>query len=168
MDTISLALAEAGADVVVAARTVSEIESTAEQVQALGRRSMPVRADVSNPDEVDALVDRTLEAFGKVDIMVNNAVASIKNNFLYVTEEDWEGSTFITNGARQNMWLWTSNTFAFQHSMGSDWDNRWRTGGSLDEIIAESRLDPESLWEGITLFAQDVKERQKISDQTEV
>jgi len=85
-----------------------------------------------------------------------------------VTEEDWEGSTFITNGARQNMWLWTSNTFAFQHSMGSDWDNRWRTGGSLDEIIAESKLDPESLWEGITRFAQDVKERQKISDQTEV
>ena len=85
-----------------------------------------------------------------------------------VTEEDWEGSTFITNGARQNMWLWTSNTFAFQHSMGSDWDNRWRTGGSLDEIIAESKLDPESLWEGITRFAQDVKVRQKISDQTEV
>ena len=71
--TIALALAEAGADVVVAARTVSEIESTAEQVRALGRRSMPVPADVSNPDDVDALVDRTLEEFGKVDIMVNNA-----------------------------------------------------------------------------------------------
>lgn len=71
--TIALALAEAGADVVVAARTVSEIESTAEQVRALGRRSMPAPADVSNPDDVDALVDRTLEEFGKVDIMVNNA-----------------------------------------------------------------------------------------------
>ena len=85
-----------------------------------------------------------------------------------VSDEDWEHSTFITNGARQNMWLWTSNSFAFQHSMGSDWDDRWRTGGSLEEIIAESKLDPESLWEGITRFAQQVKGQQKISDQTEV
>ena len=70
---IALVMAEAGADVVVAARTRSEIESTAADVEALGRRALAVQTDVSKSDQVDALVDQTIEHFGKVDVMVNNA-----------------------------------------------------------------------------------------------
>ena len=70
---ISLVLAEAGADVVVAARTVSEIEDSAREVRAKGRRSLAVQVDVTDSTDVDALVERALAEFGTVDILVNNA-----------------------------------------------------------------------------------------------
>lgn len=69
----ALALAEAGADVVVAARTQREIEETAEAIEQLGRRSLAIQADVSDPYDVEQIVDATLEAFDKIDILVNNA-----------------------------------------------------------------------------------------------
>ena len=75
---IALVLAEAGADVVVAARTVSEIEAVAKEVRALGRQAIAVPTDVSRSSEVDALVAGSLEHFGKVDILVNNAGAILK------------------------------------------------------------------------------------------
>ena len=70
---IALVLAEAGADIVAAARTVSEIEATASDVRALGRQAIAVPTDVTNSSDADALVDRALEQFEKVDILVNNA-----------------------------------------------------------------------------------------------
>jgi len=70
---IALAFAREGANVVVAARTSPEIAQTAAEIQALGRRSLAVKADVSRWDEVNHLVEETLRAFGKIDILVNNA-----------------------------------------------------------------------------------------------
>ena len=70
---MSLSLAEAGADVVVSARTSSEIEETATLVEKVGRRALAVAADVSVSAEVDDLVRRALDEFGQVDILVNNA-----------------------------------------------------------------------------------------------
>ena len=70
---IALVLAEAGADIVAAARTASEIEVTAADVRAMGRQAMAVVTDVSESADVDALVRRSLERFDKVDILVNNA-----------------------------------------------------------------------------------------------
>ena len=71
--TIAIALAEAGADVVVAARTVPEIEATAEAVRQHGRGAVAVATDVSRSDQVDALVQAAIDRFGHVDVMVNNA-----------------------------------------------------------------------------------------------
>jgi transketolase len=65
----------------------------------------------------------------------------------------------ITNGAKRLMHKWMANRVVEEYSMSPDFDNRWRTGGSLDEIIAESKLDPESIWEGITRFANERKQR---------
>ena len=70
---IALVFAEAGADIVAAARTASEIEATAADVEALGRQAIAVPTDVSRSSDADALVARALERFGKVDILVNNA-----------------------------------------------------------------------------------------------
>ena len=70
---IALVLAEAGADIVAAARTSAEIESTAADARAFGRQAVAVTADVSKSSEVDALVDQALEHLGKVDIMVSSA-----------------------------------------------------------------------------------------------
>lgn len=68
---IAIAFAQAGADVVCAARTLSDVEETADQIQALGRRSLAVKCDVTLEDERQALVAQTLEAFGKITHLVN-------------------------------------------------------------------------------------------------
>jgi transketolase len=76
-----------------------------------------------------------------------------RNTVLHKTE--WIDSTVVSNGARIGMHYWLSSKVAEEYAMTSDWDDRWRTGGSLDEVIAEAHLDPDSLWEGICRFARD-------------
>jgi transketolase len=72
-----------------------------------------------------------------------------------ITESEWHDAMIITNGARRLMHKWIANRVVEEYSMAPDFDNRWRTGGSLDQIVAESKLDPDSLWDGITKFAKD-------------
>jgi NAD(P)-dependent dehydrogenase (short-subunit alcohol dehydrogenase family) len=67
------AIAQAGADVALAARREDRLRDTATRVKAAGQRALIVQTDVSSPDDCQALVDVTVEAFGKVDILVNNA-----------------------------------------------------------------------------------------------
>ncbi|HEY2878135.1 glucose 1-dehydrogenase [Nocardioides sp.] len=66
-------LAEAGADVVLGARRVDRLAETATVVEATGRRSLVVPTDVSDPDACTALARAAMEAFGRVDVLVNNA-----------------------------------------------------------------------------------------------
>ena len=61
----------------------------------------------------------------------------------------------ITNGALRLMNNWISNPMVKKYSMPPDYDNRWRTGGSVEQIIEESQLDPESISNGIKKFAKD-------------
>jgi NAD(P)-dependent dehydrogenase (short-subunit alcohol dehydrogenase family) len=67
------ALAEAGADVVVAARRVDRLEQTVSAVEATGRRGLAVATDVSVPQDCSAVVDAAMAQFGRVDVLVNNA-----------------------------------------------------------------------------------------------
>jgi NAD(P)-dependent dehydrogenase (short-subunit alcohol dehydrogenase family) len=66
-------LAEAGADVVIAARRTDRLKETADQVEALGRRCLVVTADVSDPEDCTRVVTEAVEALGRVDVLVNNA-----------------------------------------------------------------------------------------------
>ncbi len=70
---IALAFAEAGADVVCAARTKQEIESTAAEVESRGRRGLPVVTDVMETPDLERLVEATVSEFGRLDLLVNNA-----------------------------------------------------------------------------------------------
>jgi len=70
---IARGYASAGAHVVIAARTQDKIDKVADDVRALGRESLAVATDVTDPEQVDNMVAKTVEKFGKVDIMVNNA-----------------------------------------------------------------------------------------------
>ena len=72
---------------------------------------------------------------------------------------DWLDSTVITNGARRLMHDWLSSKVAEKYAMSPDWDNRWRTGGTVDEVKREARIDADSLLEGIRRFAADREER---------
>ena len=75
--TFCEALAEAGADLAVCARRVEKMEETAQMVRALGRRCLAVKADVTDPGQIDAFVDKVLAEYGKIDILVNNAGVSL-------------------------------------------------------------------------------------------
>ncbi len=70
---MALEFAKAGADIVVASRTLGNLERVAAEVRALGRRALAIRTDVSQKPDVDRMVAGTMEAFGQVDILVNNA-----------------------------------------------------------------------------------------------
>ena len=84
------ALAEAGADVVCAARTQSDIDAVAEGVRALGRRALAVATDVTVTRQLEALVARTVAEFGRIDILVNNAGGSLPKPFMATSERSFE------------------------------------------------------------------------------
>jgi meso-butanediol dehydrogenase/(S,S)-butanediol dehydrogenase/diacetyl reductase len=87
---IVLALAEAGADVAIAEIDLESAESTAKEVEALGRRALVVRMDVADPRSVGEGVGRALERFGGIDILVNNAGVVQDRSGPDVTAEDFE------------------------------------------------------------------------------
>lgn len=70
---MALALAHAGADVVCAARTRAQIEETADQIRAVGRRAVAHVTDVRDSAQCDALIQRCVDEFGKIDIQLSNA-----------------------------------------------------------------------------------------------
>jgi NAD(P)-dependent dehydrogenase (short-subunit alcohol dehydrogenase family) len=71
--TLARRCAEAGADLVLAARTVGRLDDVAKQVTDLGRRAVSVGTDITDEGQVDNLVKQTLDAYGKVDVLINNA-----------------------------------------------------------------------------------------------
>jgi NAD(P)-dependent dehydrogenase (short-subunit alcohol dehydrogenase family) len=89
---IALAFAEAGADVAVCSQTGDEtLEAVAKEIRNLGRRSMAIKADVSLKADVDAMVDKVIDNFGKIDILVNCAGMWIPGRYILdCDEESWD------------------------------------------------------------------------------
>lgn len=86
---IALGFAAAGADVVPSARTQEQVNAVAAEIEALGRRTLRIRSDVLNRASLQRLHDAVIEAFGKVDILVNGAGLTKKLSTLEVEEADW-------------------------------------------------------------------------------
>ncbi|NLW78183.1 MAG: SDR family oxidoreductase [Ruminococcaceae bacterium] len=86
---IALKLAEHGADVVVSARTEADCAQAAKQVEALGRRALACPADISKNSDIERLIRTTVETFGKLDIVVNNAGYGVQTPPLQMTEDEW-------------------------------------------------------------------------------
>lgn len=78
----AVALAEAGADVVVSARTGAQLEEVAERVAAVGRRAVVVPLDLADTDAAASLAEEAYDAFGRLDVVVNNVGGTIPNAFL--------------------------------------------------------------------------------------
>jgi dehydrogenase/reductase SDR family protein 4 len=88
---VALALAQAGADVVVAARKAQDLDAVAAEVRSLGRRALALPAHLARRAEVDRLFESTLEAFGRLDVLVNNAATNPVFGPLVDIEEDaWD------------------------------------------------------------------------------
>jgi 7-alpha-hydroxysteroid dehydrogenase len=78
----AVCLAEAGADVVISARTREQLDEVAAKVEAVGRRAVVVPADLSDLDAVAALVDHARDAFGRLDLVVNNVGGAMPRAFM--------------------------------------------------------------------------------------
>ncbi|MDY7018875.1 MAG: glucose 1-dehydrogenase [Chloroflexota bacterium] len=87
---IALGLADAGADIVVAARTADDIDATAREIVARGRKALAVPTDVRLSDQVTNLVEKTVAEFGRIDILVNNAGGSFNVSTMELSEGGWD------------------------------------------------------------------------------
>jgi 3-oxoacyl-[acyl-carrier protein] reductase len=88
---IALTLAEYGCDIVANDIDLEGINKTAGEVEALGRKAMVIRADVTRVTEVKDMVKQALDSFGKIDILVNNAGrTTTPTPFVNTPEENWE------------------------------------------------------------------------------
>lgn len=87
--TIALGLAEGGADVVSSARRVELVNDLAGEIEALGRRSLRLACDVGDRDSLEKLLKACMDAFGKVDILVNAAGITKKAPTIDYAESDW-------------------------------------------------------------------------------
>jgi 7-alpha-hydroxysteroid dehydrogenase len=88
----ALAFAEAGADVVIAARTKEQLEDVANQVADRGRRALGVPCDVSELANLELIVDQAMSEFGRIDVVVNNAGGAMPQPFLDTSEKALEGA----------------------------------------------------------------------------
>jgi len=88
---ITLALAKEGADVaIVALKDLESAEATANEVRMLNRQAIAIQADITDKESVEAMVARTLEAFGKIDLLVNNAGMVARGPLESISVEDWD------------------------------------------------------------------------------
>lgn len=95
---MALHLADAGADIVCAARTESQIAAVAAEIEAKGRQALVIPTDVSDSSQVDALVQQTVDGWGGFEVMLANAGASGPASMKHVTEisdEDWRETVDI-------------------------------------------------------------------------
>ena len=92
---ISLALAHSGANVSLAARTASELGKVQKEIDASGTQAISLPTDVSQESQVIALVQKTLEQFGRLDILVNNAGTGVFSPLGETTAEEWDRTMAI-------------------------------------------------------------------------
>lgn len=123
---IALTLAEAGADITVAARTVEQIERTAEEIRKLGRKAQAVPADVTKRAQVANVVEQTVSQFGKIDILVNNVGVPILKPISFVPGmklEGWQTADSWDTPLTEEEWHLVLNTnltsaFLFAQAVG--------------------------------------------------
>ncbi len=88
----ALALAENGADVALAARSVDQLELVAEEIRKLGRRALVVECNAARSENLEAFAARALDEFGRIDIVINNVGGSMPKPFLETSEKEFAGA----------------------------------------------------------------------------
>lgn len=107
----SRALAEAGADLVITSRSRDSLDDFAAEIEALGRKVLPLALDVRDYNSIRAMVSAAFEHYGKIDILVNNAGCNIRKPALEISWDDWNtvldtnlrGPFFVAQAAAEKM-----------------------------------------------------------------
>lgn len=105
------ALAKAGADLVITARSQESLLPFQQEIEGLGRRCVPVALDVRSYESIQAGIDAAFEAFPEIDILVNNAGCNVRKPALEVTWDDWNlildtnlrGTFFVAQAVARRM-----------------------------------------------------------------
>ncbi|NOP95383.1 SDR family oxidoreductase [Mycolicibacterium fortuitum] len=126
----ALAFAEAGADVVIAARTKSQLDEVAEQIAATGRRAHVVVADIAHPESTAELAATAVEAFGKLDIVVNNVGGTMPAPLMNTSAKDLRDA-FTFNVATAHALTCAAVPLMLEHSGGGSIINITSTVGRL-------------------------------------
>lgn len=127
---IAVAFAEAGADVVIAARTRSQLEEVAAQVAAVGRRAHVVVADLAHPESTATLAAEAVEAFGKLDIVVNNVGGTMPGPLLETSTKDLKDAFTFNVGTAHALTV-AAVPLMLEHSGGGSIINITSTMGRL-------------------------------------
>ena len=105
------ALARAGADLVITSRNAESLTPFQAEIEALGRRALPLALDVRNFESIQEMVDVAVAHYGKIDILVNNAGCNVRKPALDVTWDDWNlildtnlrGTFFVAQAVARHM-----------------------------------------------------------------
>jgi 3-oxoacyl-[acyl-carrier protein] reductase len=108
---VAIALAKEGVNVILLARTQSEIDEVAKESSKFGVKSLAITADVANINSVNSAVEKALAEFKTIDILINNAGIAAFGNFLELEPADWEriiqvnlmGTYYVTRAILSNM-----------------------------------------------------------------
>lgn len=109
---LAVALARAGADVAVTSRDPTSLAEVKSAIAAVGRRALPLPLELRDRSSISVCVEQTIAAFGRLDILINNAGATLRIDALDYTQEDWDvvletnlrGSFFMAQAAARDMW----------------------------------------------------------------
>lgn len=129
---IAVAFAREGAKIVIAGRERKKLDSTAKEI---GPACLPHRADVSNSDDVNNLVAETVQKFGAIHILVNNAALLLPGTAESLTEEDWD-QTFGVNVRG----LWMLSRAVLPHMRAADGGSIVNIGSVLSLVAAKNRV----------------------------
>jgi len=105
------ALARAGADLVITSRHVDSLAEFQAEIEALGRRAVPLQLDVRDGDSIQAMAGAAHEAYGRIDILVNNAGCNVRRDAVDVSWDDWDlvvdtnlkGAFFVAQAVARHM-----------------------------------------------------------------
>jgi len=105
------ALARAGADLVITSRDAVTLRPFQEEIQALGRRVLPLPLDVRQHDSIQRMVEAAITHYGRIDVLVNNAGCNVRKPALEITWEDWNlvldtnlrGTFFVSQAVARHM-----------------------------------------------------------------
>ncbi len=105
------ALGRAGADLVITSREVATLSAFKSEIEGFGRRVLPLALDVRRYDSIQAMAQKAIEHYGKIDVLVNNAGCNVRRPALEVTWEDWNlvldtnlrGTFFVAQAVARHM-----------------------------------------------------------------
>lgn len=108
---LARALAHAGADVVITSRTLESLEPFKTEIEALGRKALPLALDVRDYDSIQTMVATAYDHYGKIDILVNNAGCNVRKPAVEVSWDEWNlvldtnlrGSFFVAQAVAKKM-----------------------------------------------------------------